>query len=114
MTRNDYRSLIQVIGDNNDVSNEVVDVVGVYCLWRTCLSVASHRHGDGLIARFCERVDLVAPRVPTFREAVAHHYRRAFSFGYVMNLYSVALYDVFFKIVQHHESLALHSVSFAI
>jgi hypothetical protein len=45
---------------------------------------------------------------------MAHHYRRAFSFGYVMNLYSVAFYDVFFKVANHEESLSLPAPVIAI
>src|ERR1700750_2988541 len=53
------------------------DRVLIYRLGPFALAVAAHVRGNYVEARLSQRIDLVAPRVPAFRKAVAQQNKRA-------------------------------------
>ena len=67
-------------GDDADhVADEVEEGVLLDLLRTVGLPVAAHVRRDRPKARVGERLELMAPRVPGFRKAVAHQDERSFS-----------------------------------
>ena len=90
----------------NDVTDEVIEVVGLDCLRGAGFSISTHRHRSCLISGVREGIYLMTPRIPALGKAVTHHHCGPLSFGDVMDVYSIALNDVFLQIAGHLMSLS--------